>query len=82
MSKVLQDFILSGILILSGGIFLAALVIAYNNRMDRVWTIHDCVMEKWVESETATGIMPTQWEEDHWRDQCTQAWSAMPTKRG
>ena len=28
MSKVLQDFILSGILILSGGIFLAALVIS------------------------------------------------------
>jgi hypothetical protein len=82
MSKGLQDFILSGILILSGGMFLAALVIAYNGRMDRAWTIHDCVMEKWVDRETVTGSMPTQWEEHQWRRQCTQAWSAMPPKRG
>jgi len=82
MSKGLQDFILNGILILSAGMFLAALVIAYKNRMDRAWTIHDCVMEKWVDRETATGRIPTHWEEHRWRHQCVQEWSAMPTKRG
>lgn len=82
MHKVLPDSIVYSLLILSIGVFFTAFIKLHNNRMDRAWTIHDCVMEKWVESETSTGIMPTQWEEDHWRDQCTQAWSAMPTKRG
>lgn len=80
MSKVLQDFIVHGLLILSIGVFFVALVISYNSRMDRAWKIHDCVMKKWVDYKTATGIMPTQREEDQWLRQCTQEWSAMPTK--
>lgn len=70
----------SAAMILMSGVFFAACVKSYNRRMDRAWTIHDCVMEKWIERETATGIMPTQWEEHQWRRQCAQEWSAMPTK--
>jgi hypothetical protein len=80
MSKVIPGFFVSVSLLLLCGVFFASCVKSYNRRMDRAWTIHDCVMEKWIERETATGIMPTQWEELQWRRQCSQEWSAMPTK--
>ena len=80
MHKVLPDFIVYSLLILSSGVFFSAFIKLHNNRMDRTWTIHDCVMEKWRSFEDATGIMPAQQDEQLWRDQCTQEWSAMPTK--
>lgn len=76
----LSSFVGTSIFILLGGAFASACVKSYNQRMDRAWTIHDCVMEKWVERESATGSMPAQWEENQWRRQCAQEWSAMPTK--
>lgn len=73
-------FVSSSFMLLTTGVFFAACVKSYNRRMDRAWTIHDCVMEKWIERETATGFMPTEREELQWRRQCAQEWSAMPTK--
>ncbi len=83
MSKQLlfSGFISASILLLSG-VFTSACVKSYELRRDRAWTIHDCVMEKWIESESATGIMPTQSKELQWRRQCAQEWSAMVSKRG
>lgn len=81
MSRVFPtSFIGMTILLISSGVGFAACIKSYNRRMDRAWTIHDCVMERWVERESATGVMPTQQEENTWRRQCTQEWSAMIRK--
>lgn len=78
----LSSFVGTSIFILLGGAFASACVKSYNQRMDRAWTIHDCVMEKWIQSEAATGLVPAQSKELQWRRQCAQEWSAMAPKRG
>lgn len=71
----------AGVLLLTGA-GTTAFVKSYSRRPAVAWTIHDCVMEKWIQSEAATGLVPAQSKELQWRRQCAQEWSAMAPKRG
>jgi len=84
MSKRLffSGFLSASAVLLLTGVGTTACVKSYSRRPAVAWTIHDCVMEKWIQSEAATGLVPAQSKELQWRRQCAQEWSAMAPKRG
>lgn len=60
------------LLILVPIIGLIAGFIVHNQQeyMAEVWTIDNCVMEKWQNWEDVRGVMPTQAEEKTFREEC------------
>ena len=84
MSKQLffSGFLSASAVLLLTGMVTTVCVKSYSRRPSASWTIHDCVMEKWIQSEAASGLVPAQSKELQWRRQCAQEWSAMASKRG
>lgn len=47
-----------------------------NNVVAEVWTIDNCVMEKWHDWEEVRGVMPSVPDEEMFRDECWEQMGA------
>ena len=58
-------------------VMLAGYMWNYNNNVDaKVWTVDNCVMEKWHDWEETRGVGPSVTVEEVFRDECWEQMGA------